>query len=85
MFNLPLPYSGKLSREKTFAFFAVSEPSVKVFSAKFCGRRYSLGVWPCCAHEQLSISYRFPRGGRTVDMWELLSKEKLGEIDVLVV
>ena len=31
-----IPYSGKLSREKTFAFFAVSEPSVKVFSAKFC-------------------------------------------------
>ena len=30
-----LPYSGKLSREKTFAFFAVSEPSMKVFSAKF--------------------------------------------------
>ena len=29
-------YSGKLSREKGFAFFAVSEPSVKVFSSKFC-------------------------------------------------
>ena len=44
-----VPYSGKLSREKTFAFF----------SAKFCGRRYSLGVWPYCAHAQLSISYRY--------------------------
>ena len=32
-----LPYSGKLSREKTFAFFAVSEESTKVFSAKFVG------------------------------------------------
>ena len=35
-----VPYSGKLSREKTFAFFAVSEPSVNDFSAKFCGHTY---------------------------------------------
>ena len=32
-----LPFGGKLSREKTFAF---SEPSVQVFSVKFCGRTY---------------------------------------------
>ena len=35
-----VPYSGKLSREKTFAFFAVSEPSVKVFYARFCGHTH---------------------------------------------
>ena len=33
-----IPYSGKLSREKTFADFAVLELSAKVFSAKFWGR-----------------------------------------------
>ena len=33
-----VPYSGKLSREKTFADFAVLELSAKVFSAKFLGR-----------------------------------------------
>ena len=32
-----MPYSGKLSREKTFADFEVLEPSMKVFSAKFGG------------------------------------------------
>ena len=37
---LVLPYGGKLSREKAFAFFAVLEPSVKVFKAKFCGHTY---------------------------------------------
>ena len=30
-----LPYSGKLSREKTFTNFAVLEPSTEVFSTKF--------------------------------------------------
>ena len=30
-----IPYSGKLSREKTFTNFAVLEPSAKVFSTKF--------------------------------------------------
>ena len=30
-----VPYSGKLSREKTFTNFAVLEPPVKVFSTKF--------------------------------------------------
>ena len=30
-----LPYSGKLSREKTFTNFAISPPSAKVFSTKF--------------------------------------------------
>ena len=33
-----LPYSGKLSRDKTFANFADSEPFVKVFSGNFEGR-----------------------------------------------
>ena len=33
-----VPYSRKHLREKTFAFFAVSELSAKVFSAKFYGR-----------------------------------------------
>ena len=32
-----MPYSGKLSREKTFANFVVLWPFVKVFSAKFGG------------------------------------------------
>ena len=32
-----IPYSGKLSREKTFANFEVREPSAKVFSTKFWG------------------------------------------------
>ena len=35
--NAKVPYSGKLSREKTFAFFAVSKSSAKVLSAKFRG------------------------------------------------
>ena len=34
------PYSRKLSRQKLFTFFTVSEPSVKGFSTKFCGRTY---------------------------------------------
>ena len=32
---IKLPYSGKLSREKTFANFAIFPPSAKVFSTKF--------------------------------------------------
>ena len=32
-----LPYSGKLSREKTFTDFEVREPPTKVFSVKFGG------------------------------------------------
>ena len=44
-----VPCSGKLSREKTFADFAVLEPSAKVFSAKFWGRGiWGLGVKPTC-------------------------------------
>ena len=35
-----IPCSGQLSREKTFVFFAVSEPSVKVFSKFFCGHTH---------------------------------------------
>ena len=31
--HVSISYNGKLSREKTLAFLAVSEPSVKVFSA----------------------------------------------------
>ena len=38
-----IPYSGKLSREKTFAFFAVSESSAKVFSANFVGSDHLYG------------------------------------------
>ena len=30
-----VPYSGKLSREKTFTNFAIFPPSAKVFSTKF--------------------------------------------------
>ena len=30
-----IPYSGKLSREKTFTNFAIFQPSSKVFSMKF--------------------------------------------------
>ena len=30
-----IPYSGKLSREKTFTNFAIFQPSAKVFSTKF--------------------------------------------------
>ena len=30
-----IPYSGKLSREKTFTNFAIFQPSSKVFSTKF--------------------------------------------------
>ena len=30
-----IPYSGKLSREKTFTNFAIFQPSTKVFSTKF--------------------------------------------------
>ena len=40
-----IPYSGKLLREKTFVFFAVSEPSVKVFSAKFCNPQCACWVY----------------------------------------
>ena len=36
-------YSGKLSRVKTFAFFAVSEPTAKVFSAKVWGGEIHVG------------------------------------------
>ena len=39
-----IPYSGKLSRDKTFANFADLEPFVKVFSANFEGRKCT------CAH-----------------------------------
>ena len=35
MVNGKLPYSGKLSREKTFTNFAIFQPSAKVFSTKF--------------------------------------------------
>ena len=45
-----LPYSGKLSREKTFTFFVVSEPSAKVFSAKFCEIRNVHVACMCVAH-----------------------------------
>ena len=49
-----LPYSGKLSREKTFVFFAFSEPSVNVFSAKFCN--------PQCAHCMYAGALRMREG-----------------------
>ena len=42
-----IPYSGKLSREKTFANFTVLWLFVKVFSAKFGG----VALW-CCKSEQ---------------------------------
>ena len=50
-----IPYSGKLWREKTFAFLAVSEPSTKVFSVKFCEIRnaYTLRVCGCDAHAHM--------------------------------
>ena len=35
-YNIHIPYSANLSREKTFMNFAVLEPPVKVFSTK-CG------------------------------------------------
>ena len=35
-----LMYSGKLSRGKTLAFFTISKPSVKVFSATFCSHTH---------------------------------------------
>ena len=38
--QMALPYGGRLSREKTFVCFAVSEPSVKVFSANICGHTH---------------------------------------------
>ena len=34
---ISIPYSGNLSRDKTFANFADLEPFVKVFSANFVG------------------------------------------------
>ena len=34
-FGCFLPYSGKLSREKTFMNFAIFQPSAKVFSTEF--------------------------------------------------
>ena len=37
LFPLPLPYSGKLLREKTFVNFTVLWLFAKVFSAKFGG------------------------------------------------
>ena len=37
-----VPYSGKLSREKTFMNFEVREPSAKVFSTKFWGMPHPL-------------------------------------------
>ena len=33
--TIDIPYSGKLSREKTFTNFAIFQPSTKVFSMKF--------------------------------------------------
>ena len=46
-----LPYIGKLSREKTFTFFVVSEPSAKVFSAKNVQPTMrTLHVCGCVAH-----------------------------------
>ena len=39
---MSIPYSGKLSREKTFANFEVREPSAKVFSTKFWGMPHPL-------------------------------------------
>ena len=39
--NVDIPYSRKLSREKTFANFEVREPSAKVFTTKF---------GTCCTH-----------------------------------
>ena len=32
--HIIIPYSGKLSREKTFTNFAIFQPSAKVFSTK---------------------------------------------------
>ena len=45
-------------------------------------------VWGCGRVARMRsylLAIAFRVGGETVDMWELLSKEKLGEIDVLVV
>ena len=44
-----IPYSGKLSREKTFTNFALLEPSVKAFSMKFGA---------CCTHLQQVLVFR---------------------------
>ena len=50
-------YSGKLSREKTFSFFAVSEPSVKVFSAKFCNPQCARSVYAGVFHMREDHTY----------------------------
>ena len=55
-----VPYSGKLSREKSFVFFAVLEPSVKVFSTKFCNPQctrcmYAGALCMCEGHTYIII------------------------------
>ena len=42
-----VPYSGKLSREKTYTNFAIFQPSAKVFSKKF---------WACHTHYATSFN-----------------------------
>ena len=56
-------YSGKLLREKTLPFFAVSEPSAKVFSAKFVGGEIHVGrnahvacMWVRCACARATLT-----------------------------
>lgn len=49
-FDPDIPYSGKLSREKTLVLFADSESSAKVLSVKFinCGAWHSKLNAPAC-------------------------------------
>ena len=52
-----IPYSGKLSREKTFTNFTVLEPPTKVFSTKF---RHGIPTYERFYHSAKVFSVKWP-------------------------
>ena len=59
-----IPYSGKLSREKTFANFEVQEPSAKVFSMKFWGMPHPLMFGFKLSMKVFSVKFSLPTDPR---------------------
>ena len=71
-----VPYSGKLSREKTFANFAVLLLYTKVFSVKF-------GPWRPLALQKRAICESFLRENRIFTNSRKLSPSKVSRYTVL--
>ena len=57
-------YSGKLSREKTFADFEVWDPSAKVFSMKFWGMPHPLMFGFKQSMKVFSVEFSLPMDPR---------------------